>query len=100
MDTAQKLARLQNRRTLYEIAGMLPDGRTVLVMYSGKSLAQVAGGMRSRYDRLAPVMGESIWIAKDVESRGPGCVWITGRTQREAIMEGELPYVFAEAKAA
>ena len=92
--TEERLARLRNRGTLYEIAGMTCDGRTVLVMYSGTSLTRIAHGVRKRYDRLTPILGERIYIARDAEAHGPGCVWITRRTEREAILGGELHYIF------
>ena len=93
MTTEEKLKRIQGRETLYEVAGMASDGTVILVMYSGKSMHRIAMGVHKRGERLMKTLGTDYIILSKEERRIPGCVWLTGRTQREAICEGELPYV-------
>jgi hypothetical protein len=97
----RRLERLRNRRTLYEIEIVHPDGRRALLCYSdgtGKRPIRLAIEKRNRSvaDFLEINGGaEMTWERGKPEIHvGAGIVRATGRTQRDAIMSGnELPYV-------
>lgn len=117
-DQLAALARLQNRRTLYEIAVLTPDGRKALVAYTMRPSQQGIGeAIRERADELVAWLGQPVatvemeWGAvNDVpgfvlrSTLRPnlllGLVYRTNRTKRDVIMEdSKLPYVGAGAGA-
>jgi hypothetical protein len=103
----EKLAALYNRHTLYEVAAVNSvTGDKVLVMYSARSrtrmvqclLKDVRDG-KTRLDLLAERTNTppDDWRYSKppvVAECGDWHVQLTGRTQREAIIEGELPSIY------
>lgn len=99
-----KLARLHNRGTAYELAmsRTLPDGTkdARLVAYTPRrnrnGLFDACCDKR-RVDYLMKLTGsDNLRFGKrvvDGATMGEWTVNFSGRTQREAIIEGELPYV-------
>lgn len=102
----RKLARCYNRRTLYEATIIRPDGAKVLLAYVQSANKR---GLRDAVWKRgqdivswlnAPADAEMTWKrgSTDMQITGGGIVHLSGRTQREAIIEGELPYVGNAAK--
>lgn len=97
LDTTQTfaLAAIQGRTTLYEIALIAPDGRSFLVCYSPRSGRMLRASVSKRAHRIVAVMGnpEAMVIGDTKESMSLTGGWVakfTGRTEREAIIEGPL----------
>jgi hypothetical protein len=99
--TAARLDRLRHHATRYEVALALPDGRTMLVCYSPrKSRAGLLDCLRSRGPAILPHvtgMPEDATVTYHkargfVFSDGTRVYW-SGRTQRDAILSGELDYI-------
>lgn len=103
------LARLRNLPTLYEIEVQTHDGRRALVAYAARRsaaglrqavhqraeaiLAFVAAGPGTR---LGPIKGCRVHT-HSLLGTGGSFVRFTGRTKRDAIMQGTtLPYVGGE----
>ena len=105
----RKLAALTNRATSYELVLTHPDGRRVLLCYSGrKSHAGLVAVVRSRADAVAVFLGLSLekpfgYVREKgktmIRFPGGGTLDWSGRTKRDAIMGGELPFVAAPALA-
>jgi hypothetical protein len=103
MTTEEKLARLKNRSTRYEIVLTNGTGTKFLVLYTAQhSYRGLVAAIRQRYDAiLARTGGELPNAAK------PGQVFVgnewrcffSGRTQRDAIIAGELPFAEVAASA-
>lgn len=93
-----RLARLHNRPTRYELAATHADGRKVLIAYSPRRNRQgLLAAARERGELLVKLAGtDSITFAKLAAGGATMGAWsikYTGRTQREAYTEGELPYI-------
>jgi len=97
LTTQQKLDRLKNYRTRYELIASHPDGRKLLIRYTARQ------GRRGLLDaltmdaaRVCQVLGadDIHWgkRAADGGHMGEWTVKFSGRTQREAILGGELPF--------
>ena len=99
--TAQeRLARIRNRQTLYELTIAHPDGRRYLVAYAqskGRTDLWRSVTSEKRVDRIVKLTGtEEITFAKraaDGATMGDWAIRFTGRTQRDCIVEGELTYI-------
>jgi hypothetical protein len=92
----QKLERLRNRRTLYELIVQRGDCK-LLVGYTQKTRDSLFKQARRVGESLVKITrSENITLAKKV---GDGAVmgeWTlcwTGRTERDAIIGGEYPFV-------
>lgn len=93
----QRLANLKHHATLYELA--ITDGTTMyLVCYSDrKGRSGILGCIRNkgRGERVVALTGsETLTFAKraaDGATLGRWTINFTGRTERQAIAEGELP---------
>ena len=100
MATANKIKRLEslkNRRTLYEAAIILPNGTKMLMCYCGKSYSKLYRAAQSRYDAIKAKTGFSEFAVyvpnkKVLPDETLPLIKFTGRTEREAIIDGELPY--------
>jgi hypothetical protein len=96
-DIHNKLARLHNRRTAYELVAVNGDQR-VLVCYSvERSRNAMFRACCKRGEALVALTGaERCTFAKrsaDGLSMGAWSIRFSGRTQRECYIEGELPYI-------
>lgn len=90
---------MHNRPTRYELAAKHADGRAYLICYCcGKGRRDVLAAVRepARASRLVHLAGsDDITFGKRVADGARFGGWVinfTGRTQREAIIAGELPY--------
>ena len=101
---ARKLEKIKHYATRYEIIAKGPSGK-ILVMYGSKSMRQILDGLMSNdYERLyalAKITGtkpESWKVDKFIRSTSITCgnwaIVPSGRTQREAYIEGELPSIY------
>jgi hypothetical protein len=96
-----KLTALQNRGTAYEAIVTAPDGRKALLAYCSRHSFQ---GLCAALGRR----GQSVcdWLqagpdadatpdrkARTIAITGGGMVSWSGRTEREAIQQGELVYI-------
>lgn len=97
----RRVARLHNRHTLYEAEIIRPDGTKALLAYCGRRSKQ---GLIEALDKRAPHALRFLGAPRharverergspDVKIEGGGMIRFSGRTQREAIIEGELQYV-------
>jgi hypothetical protein len=104
MTTEEKLARLKNRNTRYEI--VLTNGKDTkfLVLYTAQhSQSGLRAAVRQRYDAILVITGGELPFAAKRSDIFGGNEWrclFSGRTQREAIITGELPFAEVNAAAA
>jgi len=100
---ARKLERLRNVSTRYEIIAKREDEK-ILVMYGPKSMRQILSGLSdNNYKRLYALAKatntkpESWKVDKFIRSTsvtsGGWSIVPSGRTQREAYIDGELPSI-------
>ena len=96
MTQAQKIERLKYHGTSYEIVATNGE-RAVFVMYSAKSGQSIYRGMQAdnwkRLRMLSDVVGvpaESWGYDRKGINSGSWVIKASGRTQREAILSGEL----------
>jgi len=103
---ARKLERLKNISTRYEIIAKR-DNEKILIMYGPKSMRQILNGlMANDFKRLYALAKttntepESWKVDKFINSTsvtsGNWSIMPSGRTQREAYIEGELPSIYGE----
>jgi hypothetical protein len=112
VEQRRKLASLRNLGTLYEIAATYDDGPTVLLCYGPTSRSAIARYVAKHGRRLADLLGcpdrgpgrelllDSRPVGGGVTVAGAGKILrisASGRTQRQAIQEGELPWIFSKA---
>jgi len=101
MTLQEKLARIKNYSTRYELVAIHSDGRKVLVGYTPRR------GRSGLYDMLAtngPAWvkfsgAENVTFGKRVADGAISGDWsinFSGRTQRDAICNGELPFFAQE----
>jgi hypothetical protein len=99
----RRLERLRNCWTSYEVELALPDGRRMLVCYTQRrSLAGLREVIRGRWEPLVRAVGipgspiHDTPVMRDGRAykfENGSVVRFSGRTQREAIISGELPYI-------
>jgi hypothetical protein len=100
MTTQERLARLHNRLTCYEIAAIKGDRRILICYSQSRSRSGLLAAMRKRGDAIITVLeisddDQAIWLNPAANGCAIGNGWTiraTGRTERDAI-GGELPYV-------
>lgn len=101
-ELANKLARLKNRATRYELAAT-NGTHTVLAGYARKGRSGLLSMIRKNADAWTTfAQADSIQFAKraaDGATLGKWTIRFTGRTQREAIIAAELTW-FKELMAA
>ena len=94
-----RLARLTNRGTYYELAAILGDQRRLVAYTQRRSRSGMLAACRNRAVLLIALTGaENLQFGKrtvDGATMGDWQIRFTGRTERDAIMEGELPYIGA-----
>ena len=103
MTTEEKLARLKNRNTRYEIVLTNGTDTKFLVLYTAQhSQSGLRAAVRQRYDAILVLGGEAPFAAKrsDVFNGNEWRCFFSGRTQREAIIEGEHPFTLVDPAAA
>ena len=104
MTTEDKLARLKNRNTRYEIVLTNGTDTKFLVLYTAQhSQSGLRAAVRQRYDAILVLTGgEAPFAAKrsDVSNGNEWRCFFSGRTQREASIAGELPFGLADTVAA
>lgn len=99
-----RLARLHNRLTAYELEVVHPDGTTALFCYTQRKsrIGLMVATEGPRAIRACRFLGIDPATARYRVPRGTaraelrlipgnGVIRFTGRTERQAIMEGELP---------
>ena len=105
---ARKLETLRNISTRYEIIAKREDEK-ILVMYGPKSMRQILSGLSdNNFKRLyalakATNTKPKSWrVDKFINSSsvtsGNWSIVPSGRTQREAYIEGELPSIYEDLK--
>ena len=99
-----KLARIKNYHSRYEI--VLTDGtQKFLVLYtSRRSKRGLYAAANQRREALASITGEDgYWVVNGKTSPqmgdGDWRIFFSGRTQRECILDGELPFASAKSLA-
>jgi len=97
MTKTQQLERLRHYATRYELVAVKGD-RTVLVTYtSQKSRDGIYSSAQHRGEALAKLTGtETITFAKKAKDGAEMNGWkinFSGRTQRDAICNGEHPFI-------
>ena len=94
-----KLARIKNYRTSYELCMSDDDGTTYLVCYSeGRSRRDVWNILCKGAHHITKIIGhnpECVWAkrASDGCKVGKWRIYWSGRTQRDAYLEGERAYI-------
>jgi hypothetical protein len=92
-----KLERLKNRRTAYELAAIRGDERVLLAYSCGRGRRDILNSCRKRAEAVVRLLGNAeITFGRTVADGATAGEWsirFTGRTQRDAYVEGELPYV-------
>jgi hypothetical protein len=96
----EKLARLKNHNTRYEIVLTNGTDTKYLVLYTARhSQSGLRAAIRQRYDAILVLTGGEAPFAVKRSDIFKGREWrcfFSGRTQREAIIEGELPFGLAD----
>jgi hypothetical protein len=100
-ELSAKLARIQNYRTRYEVTAKHPDGREILIGYTSRKGRQgLCELVSARTERATAIVylckADTYHTAKraaDGMTCGQWTIRFTGRTQRDAYMEGEREYV-------
>ena len=98
MTKIEKLARLKNYRTRYELAIHNTEGQSYLIAYcESKRRQTILSAVNKRALKLVKLTGhDEITFAKkskDGAVMGDWSIVWTGRTQRDAICENELTWV-------
>lgn len=91
----RKLARLKNYRTRYEVVFTNGTEKFLLLYTAMNSYRGLHAACRQRYDALLHITGGVAPYAAKSADQFSGTEWraiFSGRTQREAIMGGELPF--------
>lgn len=95
--TAERLERLKYYATRYELAAINGDTRILLVYSYGRGRRAILESARKHGEKLVALTGrQSIDFAKrasDGATMGDWQIRFTGRTQRDAICSGELPWI-------
>ena len=97
----RQLERIKYYATRYEVRLTLPDGRAMLVCYTPrKSKAGLLDALQSRGKAILALMPEMPEDSRLTYTKAQGFalgngarVAFSGRTQRDAIMAGALPYI-------
>lgn len=95
----KQLERLRNHATLYELVMTRGNERILIAYSSGKGRTDIWRSVTSdkRVKAIIAKAGtENLTFGKKVVDGAMMGEWkinFTGRTQREAISEGELPYI-------
>jgi hypothetical protein len=96
MTIEEKLARLKNRNTRYEVVLTNGSEEKYLVLYTAQhSNRGLIAAIRQRYDAILAKTGGELPYAVKAGQKFAGNEWrcfFSGRTQREAIMAGELEF--------
>jgi len=104
MTRTERLARLQNRGTYYELAAVRGEQRRLIAYTQRRSRRGMLAACRNRAVLVIALTGaEELQFGKRAEDGATLGAWqvrFTGRTERDAIMEGELPFIGEMAKAA
>jgi hypothetical protein len=92
----QKLEDLYRRSTKYELVACYPDGQIVLAGYCSHGKNNILSMLRKNGEQWANRIkaDDMVTFAKDGQSAqlGKYKVYFSGRTQRKAIILGELPW--------
>jgi hypothetical protein len=104
MTKLEKLNRLTNRGTAYELIAVSPNMTKVLAGYTPRRskegivrMLQKNGAAWTK--KVREITIEFIKMGKGPTAKlGDLTIFFTGRTQREAILEGELPWFEDELK--
>lgn len=93
----KKLERIKHRSTLYELI-LEGNGKRYLVAYAPKSGAQLCRTAFARAEMIVKAAGipenQPWYLTQSDKATTAGFVIrYSGRTQRDAIIEGELPFI-------
>jgi hypothetical protein len=95
VEVERKLARLKNYRTRYEVVFTNGTEKFLLLYTAMHSDRGLLAACRQRYDALLHITGGVAPYAAKSAGQFTGAEWralFSGRTQREAIIDGELPF--------
>jgi len=96
MTTQEKLERIKLRGTLYEMVATLPNESRYLAGYCNHGKMNILKMLQKNGEEWAKRIGEKDMITFDKGGRiadmGNIKISFSGRTQREAIIAGELPW--------
>lgn len=94
MTQEQKLARLHNRPTGYEVAAIKGETRILVAYCQRHSFSGLRNAVYNRAEKVVALTGKTEFQSRKGDMLlGDWTIRFTGRTQRDAILEGELPYV-------
>lgn len=91
----RKLARISGCYTVYEMVAEHADGRRLLAGYTRETRPGMLAMLRKNWDMWCKLTGKQAgtWEAHKMIRFGAWTIRFSGRTQRQAIIEGELPWV-------
>jgi hypothetical protein len=99
-EQARKLRQLRGCYTRYEVEIALPDGRKMLICYtSQKTLVRLREVIREWWTPIARAAGLLLEEPRGMRDKKAyvfedgSIIRYSGRTQRDAIAMGELPYI-------
>jgi hypothetical protein len=86
------------KQTLYELIAVHADGRRVLVQYTyHKGLKHLYHALQDHREHIKALCGTLAFTRLDTPQPefafGEWIVRFSGRTQRDAVHEGELPFI-------
>lgn len=99
----RQLERIQHHATRYEVRLTLPDGRAMLICYTPrKNKTGLLIAMQERGEKILSIMPEMPDSCRVSYDKALGFVFgngasvaFSGRTQRDCILTGELPFIGA-----
>jgi hypothetical protein len=90
----EKLARLKNYRTRYEVAMTNGSERYLVVYMSARSFRRLLSAVQEKLEKIVAIAKADVWMdGKGGLTAGDWKIAFTGRTQREAILGGELQFI-------
>jgi hypothetical protein len=92
MCNTERMGWLKNRSTLYELALCGPSSR--LLCYTRKSRVALIAALRKYGPQIVAITGvDNLTVAGQSVTIGAYSVRFTGRTEREAVIGGELAWI-------
>ena len=96
-DKVNKLEKLRRHSTRYELIAQFPDGKVILAGYTKFGKMNILDMLRNHNEFWLQFLSEDdkVVFAKNGRSVQLGSIRVSfsGRTQRQAILEGELPFL-------
>ena len=101
---AEKLNRIKNHSTKYELILAKGDEKYLVVYTPRRTRTGIMAATPDRHQQLQRIIGSDLSEARFAPRSRDGVIigewrlYFTGRTQRDAYIEGELPFIGVDAQ--